>query len=115
MLNAYHWPGNVRELHHQLESAVLLSGDLIDGQFLPNPQRDARRQRDGNGNGTFSTDFSNGPVSLEGVERQLLVGAMEAAKHNVSQAAQLLCVSRDTMRYRLEKHSIPHKRNGESL
>lgn len=114
-LQRYDWPGNVRELSHCMESAVLLSGDTIDDGFIP-----VRRSRNGsphtNGNGSaISLDFSRGPISMEHVERQLITRAMAATNNNVSRAAQLLDLSRDTMRYRLEKHGFNGKRqNGDT-
>ena len=36
----------------------------------------------------------------------LLVKALAESNHNVSQAARILGISRDTLRYRLEKHAL---------
>ena len=45
-------------------------------------------------------------VKLEEVERQLLVQALERAGGNQTQAAQLLGVNRDQVRYRIEKFGL---------
>jgi len=45
-------------------------------------------------------------VKLEDVERQLLVQALERAGGNQTQAAQLLGVNRDQVRYRIEKFGL---------
>ena len=45
-------------------------------------------------------------VKLEEVERQLLVHALERAGGNQTQAAQLLGVNRDQVRYRIEKFGL---------
>ena len=45
-------------------------------------------------------------ISLEKLERGLLVQALERTHHNQSKAASLLNISRHTMRYRLEKHGL---------
>ncbi len=45
-------------------------------------------------------------ISLEKLERSLLVQALERTHHNQSKAASLLHISRHTMRYRLEKHGL---------
>jgi two-component system NtrC family response regulator len=45
-------------------------------------------------------------VSLEEVERQLLVQALERAGGNQTQAAHLLGINRDQVRYRIEKFGL---------
>ena len=45
-------------------------------------------------------------VNLEEVERQLLVQALERAGNNQTQAAQLLGINRDQVRYRIEKFGL---------
>ena len=45
-------------------------------------------------------------VPLEEVERQLIRQALARAEGNVTRAAKLLGLSRDTLRYRLEKHHL---------
>ncbi len=112
LLSRYRWPGNVRELHHRLESAVLLSDELIEADALPQPKAGLNEVNGRSVVGTIPADFSTGPVPLAEVERELLTRAMAAADENVSRAAELLAVSRDTMRYRLDKHDLPHKQNG---
>ena len=45
-------------------------------------------------------------VDIEDVERQLLTQALERSKGNQTQAAQLLGVNRDQVRYRIEKFGL---------
>ena len=45
-------------------------------------------------------------LNLGDVERDLLVRALAQTRGNVTQAARLLGVSRDTLRYRIEKHNL---------
>ena len=47
-----------------------------------------------------------GGVILEEVERQLIVSALEQSGNNKSKAARLLGLTRDTLRYRLEKYQL---------
>ena len=51
------------------------------------------------------------PGSLEAVERQHLLQALEANHWNVSLAARALQVTRDTLRYRMAKHGL-HRDGG---
>jgi two-component system response regulator AtoC len=110
----YSWPGNVRELAHAMERAVVLcqsetidASDLTffalgDGPSAPGGSRTGpiRSPKD------FRLDFSNGPISLEEIEQLALRQAFEHADGNRTVAAKLLDMSKDTLRYRLEKFQI---------
>jgi transcriptional regulator with PAS, ATPase and Fis domain len=100
-LMAYSWPGNVRELRNVCERAVLLcptdvlrAEDIVLGpsdQHSPNADLDLLELP------PEGLDF----FELEG---QLLRQALARAGNNQTKAAKLLNISRDTFRYRLEKH-----------
>ena len=45
-------------------------------------------------------------IDLDGLEQQLVRQALEKTGGNVSKAAKLLGVSRDTLRYRMEKYQL---------
>ena len=98
MVNQYHWPGNVRELRNAIERAMLLtSHDRIEPEDLTMLNRAAA-----------PAQFRLPPegVNLEEVERQLLVQALERSGGNQTQAAQLLGINRDQVRYRIEKFDL---------
>jgi len=96
----YPWPGNVRELRNVLERAVLLqrSGVLAAEDLALPAQRPM----------PASPRTSTPPVgaSLESVEREHLLQALHASNWNVTQAARRLGISRDTLRYRMERHGL---------
>jgi two-component system response regulator AtoC len=97
-LDSYPWPGNVRELRNAIERAML----LVDRDRLE-PEDFTTLTR------TVSpTQFRLPPegVNLEEVERQLLTQALERAGGNQTQAAQLLGINRDQVRYRIEKFGL---------
>jgi DNA-binding NtrC family response regulator len=98
LLEQYQWPGNVRELRNAIERAML----LIDREWLePNDFTTLTRS-------VAPTQFklpAEG-VNLEELERQLLVQALERARGNQTQAAQLLGINRDQVRYRMEKFGL---------
>lgn len=112
----YSWPGNVRELAHAMERAVVLcQGDVIDAGDITffsltdaRPETEVpvmkpaaiRRVED------FELDFSDGPISLEAIEAAALRQAFANADGNRTVAAKLLDMSKDTLRYRLEKFQI---------
>jgi len=100
-LERHDWPGNARELRNVLERVLLLhDDDPIDVDCLTGSVR---------GTGDESArlvTLPTGGVSLEEVERELIVQALERTGGNKTGAARLLGVSRDTLRYRLEKYGI---------
>ena len=99
-MNHYAWPGNVRELRHQINRAVLLSNDAqiaATALSLPNHMPLHAKQ----------TVAANEPqLTLDAAEKSMLMAALEATHNNVSKAARQLGITRMTMRYRMEKHSI---------
>jgi two-component system, NtrC family, response regulator AtoC len=106
LVQAHHWPGNVRELRNVMEQAVLLAaGDLITAQDLMLPASAVRALEAPPAPGKEPSAGAAGSV-LERMERDMLVNALRDAQNNVSQAARLLGISRDTLRYRMEKHQI---------
>jgi DNA-binding NtrC family response regulator len=98
LLEQHGWPGNVRELRNALERAMLLAeGDRLEASDLTTLSR-----------GVSPVQFKLPPegVNIEEVERQLLVQALERSKGNQTQAAQLLGINRDQVRYRIEKFGL---------
>lgn len=100
----YDWPGNVRELRNVLERAVLLSTDsaLQEDDILlgrahlgaaPNPDQ-------------FRIRLPETGCKLSDVERQLVHQALRQARWNQTRAATLLGISRDQIRYKMEKFGL---------
>jgi DNA-binding NtrC family response regulator len=98
LLERYQWPGNIRELRNAIERAMLLADRdwLEPGDFTTLtrtvPSAEFKLPAEG--------------VSLDEVERQLLVQALERANGNQTQAGQLLGINRDQVRYRIEKFGL---------
>ena len=106
VLGRYSWPGNVRELENVLGSAcMMVMGEMIDVADLPENMRphgaDASVPV---GPGTGAEPDKD--LSLEEQERLLLMSALERSGGNQSQAARLLRISRDRMRYKMSKHNL---------
>jgi len=97
LLEQYQWPGNVRELRNAIERAML----LVDRSYLE-PQDFALTRT------VSPVEFALPAegVKLEDVERQLLIQALDRAGGNQTQAAQLLGINRDQVRYRIEKFGL---------
>ena len=98
VLQDYGWPGNVRELRNAIERAML----LIDRDRLE-PEHFTTLTRS-----VAAAQFRLPPegVNLEDVERQLLLQALERSGGNQTQAAHLLGINRDQVRYRIEKFGL---------
>jgi DNA-binding NtrC family response regulator len=109
-LERYAWPGNVRELENTLERALILAGaDPIAIEHLSF----ARPELAG-GAGRAAADGAPAWVprippeglSLETLERELILQSLEIAGGNKSQAARLLGLTRRTLYSRMERHGL---------
>jgi two-component system response regulator AtoC len=108
LIQDYPWPGNVRELHNIMEQAVLLAnGPTVEPADLP-----IQRQAPGEGESTQGAlehlvdSLPTNGVNLDAVERKLIARTLQRSGWNVTQAAERLGISRDTLRYRIEKHGL---------
>jgi transcriptional regulator of acetoin/glycerol metabolism len=109
LLLRHPWPGNVRQLHHVLRSAVALSaGAPLGLEYFPALGLPAAAAP-----ASLATTPETPLLSPEQAqERQTLLGVLEAARWNVSQAAKSLRVSRNTLYRRMHKLRIPMAQNG---
>jgi two-component system, NtrC family, response regulator AtoC len=113
VLREHTWPGNVRELRNMIEQAVLLAPGLeIDADQLniicappPAPVSSAIGENQSSAGGQL-VEFPREGVQLASVERDLLLRALNHTDWNVTHAARLLGLSRDTMRYRIDKFGL---------
>jgi len=102
MLVAYAWPGNVRELKNLVERILILEkGDTILPVHLPAEITAAAPVVAATGGAPFV--LPTGGVKLEDVENDLVRQALKQADGNQTRAAQLLGISRDSLRYRMQK------------
>jgi DNA-binding NtrC family response regulator len=105
VLALHSWPGNVRELENAIGHACMMTmGDTLDVHDLP-PYLQSGAELDG----SASPGAPLPPpeiATLEEQERLLIIQALEAAAGNQSQAARLLRIGRDALRYKLRKHNL---------
>jgi DNA-binding NtrC family response regulator len=100
LLSIYHWPGNVRELQNIIERACALAkGTVLDVADIHLDQRPLKAT---NGAAGFLPDG----MTLEKWEDEMIREALRRANGNKSQAARLLGLSRNALRYRLSKIGI---------
>ncbi len=60
-------------------------------------------------NNNSDIELPTSGVSLEELEKQYIKSALQISNGNKSKAAQLLGISRDTLRYRIEKHNLENQ------
>jgi two-component system NtrC family response regulator len=106
LLRRYDYPGNVRELENIVERAVVLCrGDTLTTQDLPLNLREGKAEaaleRD---RGTQSL-----PGTLEEIERQLILKALERSGGVQTKAAEELGISERVLRYKMKKYSLAEK------
>ena len=99
-LVGYSWPGNVRELESAVERTLLLAdGDVVRLDDLP----PAVRMRSRALAGGLPIEIPDEGLDLDGLERSLILRALDKSGGNVTRAARLLGLTRRTLQYRLEK------------
>jgi transcriptional regulator with PAS, ATPase and Fis domain len=108
VLARHHWPGNVRELENVIGHGCMMSiAETIDVQDLPDylwrpgaiPAKPAASPAAGP---PITPDAS----TFEDHERRLIADALERANWNQSEAARLLRIGRDALRYKMKKHGL---------
>ena len=107
----YRWPGNIRELENVIERIVVLArGNEITLADLPDFLRRERPAID-----TLQLELPERGISLESVEKELLVRALEKFNGNQTHAAKYLDISRKALIYRMEKYGIRKRTDEEEL
>ena len=101
-LMAYHWPGNVRELENVVERSILLArGPRVEAEDVKIDTAPGRTRA------LASTDaFLPEGMTLDEYEQSILREALKRANGNKSQAARLLGLTRNALRYRLAQMGI---------
>jgi transcriptional regulator with PAS, ATPase and Fis domain len=107
-LMAYDWPGNIRELRNFVERVMILeTKECIELQDLPRAMREGEDAAvAGQAANNRSMTIPVGSMTLEEMEREAIVRALEQVSHNQVRAAKLLGISRDTLRYRMKKFGL---------
>jgi two-component system, NtrC family, response regulator AtoC len=99
-LAAYHWPGNVRELENVIERALILSrGKHLEPEDIKLEMAPSRRSQ-------TDPHFLPEGLTLDQYEQEILREALRRAGGNKSQAARLLGLTRNALRYRLTQMGL---------
>jgi DNA-binding NtrC family response regulator len=108
-LTAYPWPGNIRELRNFVERVMILeTKETIELQDLPRGIQQGAQTRSSEDVDETADAVSMpvGSMTLEEMEREAIVRALDQVSHNQVRAAKLLGISRDTLRYRMKKFGL---------
>src|SRR5712672_3574251 len=108
LLMSHHWPGNVRELQNVIERACALAKtnklEPSDIHIDSSPRNKPSSSSDG---------FLPAGMTLDQWEDDMIREALRRAQGNKSQAARLLGLSRNALRYRLSKIGIEDENGAE--
>jgi transcriptional regulator with PAS, ATPase and Fis domain len=102
ILLSYNWPGNIRELRNLLERLVVLEGaeEIVPGH-LPAWLTGKAGVAAASGGGRITLPAQG--LSLDDLEKDLILQALERTNHNKTHAAKLLQITYDTLRYQVKK------------
>jgi DNA-binding NtrC family response regulator len=99
ILMKYDWPGNVRELENAIERAIITCKTRVlaeeDFAFL------------GQGSGGRQNWEIPKNMTLDEVEKQVIVTTLERTGGNIKEAASLLGIDRSTLYDRIKKYRLP--------
>lgn len=104
-LTAYSFPGNVRELESEMSRLAALAGaDVPCGADLLNE----RIRKRGTGESALSSQVTPvAPMSLREMEKQLVLSVLQHTGGNRTHAAEILGISREGLRTKLQRLQIP--------
>jgi DNA-binding NtrC family response regulator len=107
LLTDFYWPGNVRELENVIQRAVTLSqADTLD-------VADIRLDNRSHGASSGNQFTLPGGMTLDQWEQEIIREALKQANGNKSQAARMLGLSRNALRYRLSQMGLADPAEGE--
>jgi PAS domain S-box-containing protein len=104
LLLGHDWPGNVRELRNAIERAMILEeSPVITPASLPISLTEGSPDR---AVAAAAVTMPDTGLSLADHERTLLAQALQKSGGNQTQAARLLHITRDTLRYKMKKFNL---------
>ena len=96
MLTTYGWPGNIRELRNALERALVFTrAEMLEPEHFPANIRGG------------AVGIANGGLrSLEDMEKEVIAATLDATRYKISQAAEILGISRKTLLEKRKKYGL---------
>lgn len=115
VLTSYHWPGNIRELRHVIERAAIWEEKNqmeAENLFIASSSTTKEFSLNCSKGQQISIDFPENGLNLGLVEKEIIRRILEQTNWNLSKAAKLLGITRDTLRYRIRKYHLAPQNNG---
>lgn len=95
------FPGNIRELENIIEYAfILCPGGLIHERHLPDSFHSDEPENN------FERELQSGALSLEQIEKQAILGALQRNKWKKMMTCRELGISKDTLRRKIERYEL---------
>jgi DNA-binding NtrC family response regulator len=112
-ISRYNWPGNVRELENAIGHACMMTlSEVIDLPDLPPYLRsDASASVDEPNSSHMTIDQADAASLLEDNERRMVSDALAKSGWNQSEAARILRIGRDALRYKMKKYGLTEPGN----
>jgi len=106
VLSRYDWPGNVRELENAIGHACMMSaGERIDVSDLPEQLTAGKRELTETAS-SGNDEHDEAMSSLDVQEKELVSDALARSHGNQSEAARILKIGRDALRYKMKKYGL---------
>lgn len=106
ILQQYPWPGNVRQLEHAIECAVNLIEDGAEIELEHFPEYLRFVSAASPELISFAPQVSCLKTEMQKAERGKIIATLESTKGNITQAANMLGISRQSLYYRMKKYQI---------
>lgn len=107
LLTEYGWPGNIRELENTVERAVIMAESSL---ISPEELNIGDVKENVSSDNPMSIKIPPGGISLEEVEKTLVLQALERSQWIQKDAAGLLKISTRVLNYKIQKFKITHPR-----
>lgn len=102
--HSYRWPGNVRELEHAIEGAMnITDSEYLEVSALPYYLSEMYRRNSSNPQACKVKSLN---IAVEKLEKEMIVHALECCESNITRAADMLKVPRQTLQYKICKYNI---------
>ena len=116
LLMSYNWPGNVRELENIIERAVLLETSHVlqaTNPALSDLRSTGKEDTSDSGDDSMPSLASTSTeiLSLEEIEKQALIHALEVTDNNITKAAQALGINRVTIHRKLKRYNLLNRKS----